>query len=66
MYIHIYFSISFYLYNDRPLHASMIICMTRSSAFCRARPTVRSEACSERSDEGRDCKPHITQSNTPT
>ena len=38
----------------------------RSARSERSEPRERSEACSERSDEDRDCKLHITQTKAGT
>ena len=70
---HIYMHLHTYIYIWRyliscfdesppPNICTLTLVLTRFEYMCaRRRPTERSEACSERSDEGHDCKLHITQ-----
>ena len=70
IYIYIYMAVSHFLLQRKS--APQRIC-TPTFVFTRlelmhvcGRPTERSEACSDRSDEGRDCKRHVTQTTNCT
>ena len=71
-YIYIYIYICRYLiggFDESPLEQvctpSFVLISFKYMHAC-IRPTERSAACSERSDEGRDCKLHITHTKNCT
>ena len=68
MYIHTYGGISLVVNESPPQKVCTPTLVSTSFKYTHAcrRPTVRSEACLELSDEGRDCKLFVTHSENCT